>query len=201
MHYTLQLTTLISRSFQSPNEHILLGGFRVRYIKLKGINGEEDKIIYTEKNKGPASEIPWFLFANKESDENVVDYMTEKMEEETLICQDPNQPLSTTILGKNVTFTCQLKHSQWDRSLIEKISGNGGAICKMFGLCLWIFNLSGKFSVRHAQSKVVKVKKSGLFLLGLKYNLRTCFESKKVLPKSCPELSNQLLSFSACQIY
>ena len=43
-------------------------------------------------------------------------------------------------------------------------------------------------------------KKSGFFLLGLKYTLRTCFGTKKFLPKSCPELSNQVLSFSACQI-
>ena len=43
-------------------------------------------------------------------------------------------------------------------------------------------------------------QKSWVFLLGLKYTLRTCFESKKFLSKSCPELSNQVLSFSACQI-
>ena len=45
-----------------------------------------------------------------------------------------------------------------------------------------------------------KNTKSGFFLLGLKYTLRTCFKSKKFLLKSCPELSNQVLSFSACQI-
>ena len=39
------------------------------------------------------------------------------------------------------------------------------------------------------------------FLLGFKYTLRTCFESKNFLPKSCPELSNQVFSFSACQIF
>ena len=33
------------------------------------------------------------------------------------------------------------------------------------------------------------------FLLGLNYTLKTCFESKTFLPKSCPELSNQVLSF------
>ena len=45
-----------------------------------------------------------------------------------------------------------------------------------------------------------KNKKSWFFLLGLKYTLRTCFQSKKFLLKSFPELSNQVLSFSACQI-
>ena len=39
------------------------------------------------------------------------------------------------------------------------------------------------------------------FLLGLKYTLRTCFESKNFSSNSCPELSNQQLSFSACQVY
>ena len=38
------------------------------------------------------------------------------------------------------------------------------------------------------------------FLLGLKYTLRTFFESKNLLSNSCPELSNQVLSFSAYQI-
>ena len=39
-----------------------------------------------------------------------------------------------------------------------------------------------------------KNKKSWFFLLGLKYTLRTWFESKNILLKSCPELSNQVLS-------
>jgi hypothetical protein len=33
-----------------------------------------------------------------------------------------------------------------------------------------------------------KNPKSEFFLLGLKYTLRTCFDSKKFLSKSCPEL-------------
>ena len=41
-----------------------------------------------------------------------------------------------------------------------------------------------------------KNEKRKIFLLGFKYTLRTCFESKNFLPKSCPELSNQVLSFS-----
>jgi hypothetical protein len=35
----------------------------------------------------------------------------------------------------------------------------------------------------------------------LKYTLRTCFESKNFSSNSCPELSNQVLSFSEGQIY
>ena len=46
-----------------------------------------------------------------------------------------------------------------------------------------------------------KNKKFWFFLLGFKYTLRICFESKNFLPKSCPELSNQVLSFSEGQIY
>ena len=48
--------------------------------------------------------------------------------------------------------------------------------------------LSGKFYVRQAQTEVVKIKKSGFFLLGLKNTLRTCFDTINFLPKSCPEL-------------
>ena len=46
-----------------------------------------------------------------------------------------------------------------------------------------------------------KNKKSLFFLLGLKCTLKTCFEYNNFSSNSCPELSNQLLSFSACQIY
>ena len=46
-----------------------------------------------------------------------------------------------------------------------------------------------------------KNKKIWFFLLGFKYTLRKYFESKNFLPKSCPELSNQVLSFSEGQIY
>ena len=38
-----------------------------------------------------------------------------------------------------------------------------------------------------------KNQKSWFFLLALKYTLRTSFEPKKFLLKSCPELSNQVL--------
>ena len=41
-----------------------------------------------------------------------------------------------------------------------------------------------------------KNPKSGFFLLGLKYTSRTCFEPKNFLSNSCPELNNQVLSFS-----
>ena len=46
-----------------------------------------------------------------------------------------------------------------------------------------------------------KNKKSLFFLLGLKITLRTCFESNRFSSNFCPELSNQVLSFSEGQIY
>ena len=61
------------------------------------------------------------------------------------------------------------------------------------------FVLSGGLAAGPAQREVVKMKKK--ILLGFKYTLRTCFECKNFLPKSCPELSNQVLSFSEGQIY
>ena len=42
--------------------------------------------------------------------------------------------------------------------------------------------------------------KSLLFLLDLKYTLRTCFESKKFWSSSCPELRYQVRRYSVCQI-
>ena len=69
-----------------------------------------------------------------------------------------------------------------------------------FSLSILFLSLSGHLSEIQAGVEVVKIKKSWFFLLGLKYTLRTCFDSKKFLSKSCPELSNQVLSFSACQI-
>ena len=45
-----------------------------------------------------------------------------------------------------------------------------------------------------------KNKKSSFFLLGLKITLRTCFESNNFSSNSCPELSNQVLSFSEGQL-
>ena len=39
------------------------------------------------------------------------------------------------------------------------------------------------------------------FVLVLMYTFRTCFESKNFLSNSCPVLSNQVLSSSACHIY
>ena len=44
-----------------------------------------------------------------------------------------------------------------------------------------------------------KNQKYWFFLLGLKYTLRTCFESKKLLSKSCPELSNFGCDFHTIQ--
>ena len=52
----------------------------------------------------------------------------------------------------------------------------------------WGRFFSGGFSVRQEQRKVVENKKSGFFLLSLKYTLRTCFDTINFLPKSCPEL-------------
>ena len=57
-----------------------------------------------------------------------------------------------------------------------------------------IHTLSGGFWVPQARSKLVKNIFFWFFLLGLKYTLRTYFESKNFLPKSCSELSNQVLS-------
>ena len=74
-----------------------------------------------------------------------------------------------------------------------------------FSQFLWFFSLKCWFKWRIGSQTSTegrgKNEKKKIFLLGFKYTLRTCFESKNFLPKSCPELSNQVLSFSGGQIY
>lgn len=76
---------------------------------------------------GTDSEVPYFILPHKEETE-IVKLITDKLEYELRECQ---QPLETTIFGKSVTIIPEIKHSQFDRSVIEKISGLGGALCTM----------------------------------------------------------------------
>ena len=80
---------------------------------------------------GPETEIPYFLLPQKE-DKNIVKIIVDKLEQELIECK---QPLQITILGKSINITSEIKHSQFDRSLIEKVSGLGGAICTMVINC------------------------------------------------------------------
>ena len=68
---------------------------------------------------------------------------------------------------------------------------------------IFLFCLSFRWRIISQPGKkgIGKNTKSLFFLLGLKFTLRTCFESKNFSSNSCPELSNPQLSFSACQIY
>ena len=65
--------------------------------------------------------------------------------------------------------------------------------------CLFTFCEPFKWRILSRTGKIGSGKntKYFFFLQGLEYTLRTCFESKNFLE---PELSNQILSFSACQI-
>ena len=64
----------------------------------------------------------------------------------------------------------------------------------------WTSTFKWSFFIEPSLDGSSKNQKSCFFLLGLKYTLRTCFEPKTFLSKSYPELSNQVLSFLACQI-
>ena len=77
---------------------------------------------------GTDSEVPWFLIPEKE-ETAIVKQIVDKMERETLECTQ--QPLETTIHGQTIKVSSEIKHTQFDRSLIEKISGLGGALCTM----------------------------------------------------------------------
>ena len=60
---------------------------------------------------------------------------------------------------------------------------------KDYYLSFEINHLSGHLPEIQARVEVVK-------MLGLKYTLRTCFVSNNSSSNSCPELTNQVLSFS-----
>ena len=77
---------------------------------------------------GTDSEVPYFIIPEKE-DNDTVKILIDKLEQETKECTQ--QPLETTIFGKKIKVTSEIKHSQFDRSLIEKVSGLGGALCTM----------------------------------------------------------------------
>ena len=64
-----------------------------------------------------------------------------------------------------------------------------------------VFLLKWRILSQPAKIGSGKSKKSLFFLLGLKITLRTCFQSNNFSSNSCPELSNQVLSFSEGQIY
>ena len=107
----------------TDKDHLIFGGFRTHSIST--ING---RLLYEEKNLGPESEVPYFLIPDKESNE-VVQEITTKLEQDLRDCRE--QPLQTTILGKDVSIKCNIKHTQFDRSLIQKVSKLGGAICNL----------------------------------------------------------------------
>ena len=104
-----------------------LGGFRVRYI----YTGErKDKVLWKETNKGPDSIMPYFIIPDKESDDTVP-IVTAKMETDIKEVMDKDNPLQIEIYNTSIPISCRIKHTHFDRSLIEKISGLGGALCTL----------------------------------------------------------------------
>ena len=107
-----------SENDKDKNDHIILGGIREHEIR----NKKTGKIIFTEKSLGTDSEVPYFIIPSKEDDETVqeITYRLEKEQRDVT-----QQPLEIIVFGKKISVHCQIKHSQFDRSLIEKISGLG----------------------------------------------------------------------------
>ena len=89
------------------------------------------KIIHEEKSMGTDSEVPYFLIPERESTPGVVDTIVKLLEEDQRNCTKPPEPIVIEVFGQKVTVTFEIKHTQFDRSLIEKISGLGGAVCTM----------------------------------------------------------------------
>ena len=89
------------------------------------------KMIHEEKSMGTDSEVPYFLIPERESTPGVVDTIVNLLEEDQRNCTKPPEPIVIEVFGQKVTVTFEIKHTQFDRSLIEKISGLGGAVCTM----------------------------------------------------------------------
>ena len=70
------------------------------------------------------------MIPDKERTE-LVDEIVKVMEQDQRDCTDPEEPLFINVFGRKNSVKFVIKHSQFDRSLIEKISGLGGAICTM----------------------------------------------------------------------
>ena len=83
---------------------------------------------------------------------------------------------------------------KWLNVCLRIISGNQNNI-------LVSIIIKSRILSRTSTEQSGKNEKKKFYLMGFKFTSRTCFESKNFLPKSCPELSNQVLSFSEGQIY
>ena len=91
--------------------------------------------MHEEKSLGTDSEIPYFLTPDNERTE-LVDEIVKVMEQDQRDCSDPEEPLFINVFGRKISVKFVIKHSQFDRSLIEKISGLGGAICTMVSIVM-----------------------------------------------------------------
>ena len=61
-----------------------------------------------------------------------------------------------------------------------------------------MWQLSGHFAHRQANLEVAKIQNPDFFLLGLKYTLRTCFESKKLFVEFLSKAEIGIADFSRC---
>jgi hypothetical protein len=99
------------------------------------------------------------------------------------MCSLPKQHIVLVVFGGSVVLdSTAVTHTSWAAWHMHLM------------LKWWILSQTGA----EGNGKNLKI---WIFRLGLKYTLRTCFESKNFFPKSCPELINQVLSFSEGPIY
>ena len=117
------------RNLEDASDHLILGGFRL--ISIHNSDGEK---LYEEESRGPESEFPWFLIPCNEADVNTQNIINE-MALDINRCKEKDifdrPELSVMIDGKEVRIETDLRWTQFDRSLIEKVSGMKGAICTL----------------------------------------------------------------------
>ena len=112
-------------------------------------------------------------------------------------------PHTTHCLGNgDIMISCMGDGPDWNgKGDFVLIDGKTLQGCKTFRYNARHVRLKWRILSRTSSEQSGKNEIFGFFLLGFKYTLRKCFESKNFLSKSCPELSNQVLSFSEGQIY
>ena len=110
----------------------------------------------------------------------------------------PDSRVHTTLMSLlRISIFCRIGSTQ----LILPIRPKNSILNRVKRVVCMCLLLMWRILSRTSTDQSGKNEKKKFYLLGFKYTLRTCFESKNFLPKSCPELSNQVLSFSEGQIY
>ena len=106
----------------NETHNFIIGGCR-----MISISDEHKNCLYQEQSLGVETEKPLFVQPGKETLE-LVDKLWTHMEGEIIDLLE--NPIQTTILGKDVEIHCNIDPTQFDNSCLDKICGLNGSYCK-----------------------------------------------------------------------